>query len=297
MTARRARRHPGAAAAARRRHGVPELRAVPAPDGGAERRLPARDAPAGRRPRPRRRVAEALALVELSGYEARLPRQLSGGQQQRVALARAVVFEPRPAAARRALRRARPQAARGDAARGAAAAAAPAHHHALHHPRPGGGADPLRPHRGDERRPDRAGRHAGGGLRAAGDALRRRFRRGVQPARRRVAERRRGGGPRPRARRARRPGRAARRAGHAAAAPRGAAARRCGGGPRQRRRRDGGRDGVPRPVGEAAPAPRGRRAGAARAAAAPPLRSAACRGGPNGAPRLRAGGRACRRAR
>ncbi|WP_439577078.1 ABC transporter ATP-binding protein [Elioraea sp.] len=42
-----------------------------------------------------RRVAEALALVELSGYEARLPRQLSGGQQQRVALARAIVFNPR----------------------------------------------------------------------------------------------------------------------------------------------------------------------------------------------------------
>jgi len=41
-----------------------------------------------------RRVAEALALVELDGYGARLPRQLSGGQQQRVALARAVVFGP-----------------------------------------------------------------------------------------------------------------------------------------------------------------------------------------------------------
>jgi ABC-type nitrate/sulfonate/bicarbonate transport system ATPase subunit len=42
-----------------------------------------------------RRVGEALALVELAGYEARLPRQLSGGQQQRVALARAIVFNPR----------------------------------------------------------------------------------------------------------------------------------------------------------------------------------------------------------
>jgi putative spermidine/putrescine transport system ATP-binding protein len=41
------------------------------------------------------RVADALALVELSGYEGRLPRQLSGGQQQRVALARAIVFNPR----------------------------------------------------------------------------------------------------------------------------------------------------------------------------------------------------------
>ncbi|CAN5752388.1 ABC transporter ATP-binding protein [soil metagenome] len=42
-----------------------------------------------------RRVAEAIAMVELAGYEARLPRQLSGGQQQRVALARAIVFNPR----------------------------------------------------------------------------------------------------------------------------------------------------------------------------------------------------------
>jgi spermidine/putrescine ABC transporter ATP-binding subunit len=43
----------------------------------------------------RRRVAEALELVRLTGYEQRLPRQLSGGEQQRVALARALVFEPR----------------------------------------------------------------------------------------------------------------------------------------------------------------------------------------------------------
>ena len=42
-----------------------------------------------------RRVKEALNLVELDGYEARLPNQLSGGQQQRVALARAIVFNPR----------------------------------------------------------------------------------------------------------------------------------------------------------------------------------------------------------
>ena len=42
-----------------------------------------------------RRVSESLALVELTGYDRRLPRQLSGGQQQRVALARAIVFNPR----------------------------------------------------------------------------------------------------------------------------------------------------------------------------------------------------------
>jgi spermidine/putrescine ABC transporter ATP-binding subunit len=42
-----------------------------------------------------RQVAESLAMVRLSGYEARYPRQLSGGQQQRVALARAMIFRPR----------------------------------------------------------------------------------------------------------------------------------------------------------------------------------------------------------
>lgn len=41
-----------------------------------------------------RRVADALAMVQLEGYEKRLPGELSGGQQQRVAVARALVFEP-----------------------------------------------------------------------------------------------------------------------------------------------------------------------------------------------------------
>jgi putative spermidine/putrescine transport system ATP-binding protein len=43
----------------------------------------------------RRRVAEALALVRLEGFERRRPDQLSGGQRQRVALARALVNRPR----------------------------------------------------------------------------------------------------------------------------------------------------------------------------------------------------------
>ncbi|MFY9820705.1 MAG: ABC transporter ATP-binding protein [Thermoanaerobaculia bacterium] len=42
-----------------------------------------------------RRVAAALALVELPGYEARRVGEISGGQQQRVALARALAPEPR----------------------------------------------------------------------------------------------------------------------------------------------------------------------------------------------------------
>jgi putative spermidine/putrescine transport system ATP-binding protein len=43
----------------------------------------------------RRRVDEALRLVQLAPYADRLPGQLSGGQQQRVAIARAIVIEPR----------------------------------------------------------------------------------------------------------------------------------------------------------------------------------------------------------
>jgi spermidine/putrescine transport system ATP-binding protein len=43
----------------------------------------------------RKRVGEALELVDLAGREKRKPAQLSGGQQQRVALARALVNRPR----------------------------------------------------------------------------------------------------------------------------------------------------------------------------------------------------------
>ena len=42
----------------------------------------------------RKRVAEALALVQLGDFAKRKPAQLSGGQQQRVALARALVLTP-----------------------------------------------------------------------------------------------------------------------------------------------------------------------------------------------------------
>jgi len=54
--------------------------------GLVERRLP--------RAEIKRRVEEALALVDLADYAQRRPHQLSGGQQQRVALARTIVIEP-----------------------------------------------------------------------------------------------------------------------------------------------------------------------------------------------------------
>ena len=40
------------------------------------------------------RVREALAEVQMSGYEDRYPREMSGGQQQRIALARMLAYRP-----------------------------------------------------------------------------------------------------------------------------------------------------------------------------------------------------------
>jgi phospholipid/cholesterol/gamma-HCH transport system ATP-binding protein len=43
----------------------------------------------------RERVAESLSLVELDGFEDRLPSELSGGQRKRAGLARAIAFRPK----------------------------------------------------------------------------------------------------------------------------------------------------------------------------------------------------------
>jgi iron(III) transport system ATP-binding protein len=61
-------------------------------DGNVGFGLEARKVPADER---KKRVAEALQMVGLSGYGSRRPGELSGGQQQRVALARALVIRPR----------------------------------------------------------------------------------------------------------------------------------------------------------------------------------------------------------
>ena len=81
-------------APAQRQHGLPELRPVPASRRGRQRRLRPQ-VQAADEGGAARRVAEALALVQLGDYAKRKPGQLSGGQQQRVALARALVLTPR----------------------------------------------------------------------------------------------------------------------------------------------------------------------------------------------------------
>ena len=73
-------------------HGVPELRAVPAPRHLRERRL--RAAPPQGLGNIDKQVHEMLDLVELDSQARKKPMQLSGGQQQRVALARALINEP-----------------------------------------------------------------------------------------------------------------------------------------------------------------------------------------------------------
>jgi iron(III) transport system ATP-binding protein len=75
------------------RHGLPGLRAVPAPDRRGQRPLRARR-PRGAQRRRRAAVAEVLELVGLADLGGRQPHELSGGQQQRVALARALAGTP-----------------------------------------------------------------------------------------------------------------------------------------------------------------------------------------------------------
>ena len=48
-----------------------------------------------RKERKSNRVQEMLALVNMQGYENRMPNELSGGQQQRIALARAIAPNPK----------------------------------------------------------------------------------------------------------------------------------------------------------------------------------------------------------
>jgi multiple sugar transport system ATP-binding protein len=78
---------------ARHRHGVPELCAVPAHDGGGEHGLRA-EAGQGAEGGDAERVQRAAEILQIAHLLDRKPKALSGGQRQRVAIGRAIVRKP-----------------------------------------------------------------------------------------------------------------------------------------------------------------------------------------------------------
>ena len=163
-----------------RQHGVPELRAVPAQDGGRQRRLrpalPARHQGRDRAPRRRGDGARAPGGLRAPAPGAALRRPAAARRAGARARARAA-----GAAARRAARRARRAPAHRPAGRAQAHPGAARGHVHLRHPRPGRGADHERPRRGHARRQHRAVRRAPRALRGAGDRVRRQLPRRLEP--------------------------------------------------------------------------------------------------------------------
>ena len=91
---RRPRRDPARPAQARHRDGLPELRALPAPE--RARRTSASASSCARPPSSdiEARVDEVAKILGLEEMLERKPGELSGGQRQRVAMGRAIVREP-----------------------------------------------------------------------------------------------------------------------------------------------------------------------------------------------------------
>ena len=172
----------------RRPHRLPGLRAVPAPVGGAQRRVPA----AHRRGRPGRAPGAGHARA---GHG---PARRDGDRpptDSPAASGSAWRWHARwstgpPCCCSTSPRRAGPQAPRADADRAQADPAGVRDHVRAGHPRPGRGAHAGRPGRGLQRRPGRAGRARARGVRAAGHRVRRGLRRHLQRARLRHGPRR-----------------------------------------------------------------------------------------------------------
>ena len=172
---------PPAALPAPGQHRVPELCALSPHERGGEHRLRSRDAPtAGRGGGPhRRRDARARAHGGVLGAKPRPDfRRPAAAGRARPGAGRA----PARPAARRAAVGARSQASQGDADRAEAPPARDRDHLRVRDPRPGRGADHVRPHRGHERGPHPAGRRSARHLRPPRRALRRQLHRREQPA-------------------------------------------------------------------------------------------------------------------
>ena len=130
---------------------------------------------------PKHEIAERVdAVAELLGLEraARPPAgALSGGQRQRVAMGRAIVREPKAFLMDEPLSNLDAKLRVSMRAQLAALHAPAGDDDDLRHARPGRGDDARPARRGHARRPDPAGRHAAGALRAPGQPLRRRVHR------------------------------------------------------------------------------------------------------------------------
>ena len=176
--------HAHAARAPQHRRGVPELRAVPAHDGRRERRLPAARCAAARRPRSRARCGAGAR----HGAACRARRRACRGSSRAASSSASrspapwcsspallLMDEPLGALDRKLREQMQLEIKRihSDAGRD----------RPLRHPRPGRGADHVRPHRADEPRPDRAARHGRGALRAAGQPFRGELHRRIESAR------------------------------------------------------------------------------------------------------------------
>ncbi len=99
----------------RHRDGLPELRALPAPDRLREHRVRAARSRRCRRTRSTGACSEAARILGLEAFLKRKPRALSGGQRQRVAMGRAIVRAAAGVPDGRAALEPRREAARPDA--------------------------------------------------------------------------------------------------------------------------------------------------------------------------------------
>ena len=156
-------RRPGgqrpAAQGPRHRHGVPELRALPAHDRRAEPGV--RPAACARRPRTRSSAGstEVAKMLGLEQYLKRKPAALSGGQRQRVAMGRAIVREPQAFLMDEPLSNLDAKLRVSHAGVAEPAARTARRDHGLRDARPGGGHDPRAPGLRAAGRQAAAGRH------------------------------------------------------------------------------------------------------------------------------------------